>query len=90
MGEHNRPGQAAVERVTAAAAKVLGSMEAARLYMQTKNFALGGVAPLDPLKLANGEALAMQELQAHRDSGPLEPALPVLTRWERTKCLHAS
>lgn len=68
MEEHNR---ATVERVTAAAAEVLGSRDAARLYMHTKNFALGGVAPLDLLKLANGEAVVLQELQTHRDSGPL-------------------
>lgn len=70
MEEHS-PTPTAVERVTNAAAEVLGSREAARQYMQTKNFALGGSMPRDLLEIADGESVVMQELQTHRDSGPL-------------------
>lgn len=48
-----------------AAAEVLGNWEAARLYMQTKNFALGGSTPRDLVALADGESVVMQELQTH-------------------------
>jgi putative toxin-antitoxin system antitoxin component (TIGR02293 family) len=58
-------------RVSTAAAEVLGGFEAARRYMRTKNFALGGATPLDLLKTAEGERLVMNELQAQAESGPL-------------------
>ena len=69
--EEHMPDQKSVERVTDAATEVLGCREAARLYMQTKNFALGGSTPLNLLDLADGESVVLQELQTHRDSGPL-------------------
>ncbi|HBY60763.1 MAG TPA: hypothetical protein DEH78_13140 [Solibacterales bacterium] len=58
-------------RVTTAAAEVLGSFDAARKYMHTKNFALGGATPADLLKTSEGERLVLNELQAHAESGPL-------------------
>lgn len=58
-------------RVSTAAAEVLGGFDAARRYLRTRNFALGGATPLDLLKTAEGERLVMNELQAQADSGPL-------------------
>jgi putative toxin-antitoxin system antitoxin component (TIGR02293 family) len=58
-------------RVATAAAEVLGSFDAARKYMHTKNFALGGSTPAELLKTSEGERLVLNELQAHADGGPL-------------------
>lgn len=58
-------------RVMTFAEKVLGSREAGRRYLRTKNFALGGVAPMDMLKTTDGEQLVLNELQAHSEGGPL-------------------
>jgi len=58
-------------RVTTAAAQVLGSFDAVRQYMRTKNFALGGSTPIDLIKTAEGERLVLNELQAQAGSGPL-------------------
>ena len=58
-------------RVTTAAAEVLGGFDAARRYLRTRNFALGGSTPLDLLRTAEGERLVMNELQAQAEGGPL-------------------
>jgi len=58
-------------RVMLAARRALGSFEAARRYVRTKNFALGGAVPLELMHTAEGERLVLDELQAHADSGPL-------------------
>jgi putative toxin-antitoxin system antitoxin component (TIGR02293 family) len=58
-------------RVTTAAAEVLGSFDAARKYMHTKNFALGGSTPVDLLKTSEGERMVLNELQAQAEGGPL-------------------
>lgn len=58
-------------RVTLAAAEVLGSFDAARRYMHTRNFALGGATPADLLRTGDGERLVLNELQAHAEGGPL-------------------
>lgn len=58
-------------RVATGAAHLLGSQEAGRQYLRTPNFALGGVMPLELLKTAEGERMVLNELQAHRDGGPL-------------------
>jgi uncharacterized protein (DUF2384 family) len=58
-------------RVTTTAAEVLGNFEAARKYMHTRNFALGGSTPAQLLKTAEGERLALNELQAHAEGAPL-------------------
>lgn len=58
-------------RVTTAAAELLGSFDAARKYMHTKNFALGGSTPAELLKTSEGERLVLNELQAQAEGGPL-------------------
>lgn len=49
---------------------VLGSINEARRYLKTPNFALGGVAPRDLLLTAEGTHCALNELQTHEDGGP--------------------
>jgi uncharacterized protein (DUF2384 family) len=58
-------------RATIAAAELLGGFEAARRYLRTRNFALGGSVPLDLLKTAEGERLVLNELHAQAEGGPL-------------------
>jgi hypothetical protein len=43
----------------------------ARNYLRAPNFALGGAAPRDLLKTAEGEQMVLSELQAQADSGPV-------------------
>ncbi|HRO57990.1 MAG TPA: DUF2384 domain-containing protein [Burkholderiaceae bacterium] len=58
-------------RATMTAAEVLGSYDAAREYMHTRNFALGGATPADLLETAEGERMVLDELHAQAESGPL-------------------
>lgn len=58
-------------RTTMTAAKVLGSHDAARSYMHTRNFALGGGTPAELVKTAEGERLVLNELHAQAEGGPL-------------------
>ena len=58
-------------RATLTAAQVLGNFDAARAYMHTRNFALGGATPAELVKTADGERIVLNELQAHAESGPL-------------------
>ena len=58
-------------RVLAAATVVLKSEAAARRYMTTANFALGGATPLEMLKRPGGEEAVIRELQTQGESGPL-------------------
>lgn len=58
-------------RAVIAASQVLGSFEAARAYLRTRNFALGGAAPIDLLKTAEGERLVLNELHAQAEGAPL-------------------
>lgn len=58
-------------RATLAASDVFGNMEAARKYLRTRNFALGGAAPVDLLQTAEGERIVLNELQAQAEGGPL-------------------
>ena len=51
--------RAATRRVRAAAAVLFGSKAAARRYMATENFALGGATPLQMLNRPGGEAAVM-------------------------------
>jgi uncharacterized protein (DUF2384 family) len=60
-----------VARVLETAAETFGDYEAARRYLRTRNFALGGATPRDLLKTADGERIVLNELQAQADSGPL-------------------
>ena len=43
--------------------------EAARAYLRTPNYALGGMTPKDLLRTFEGERLVMNELATHFDSG---------------------
>ncbi len=58
-------------RATLAAAEVFGDIDAGRKYLRTKNFALGGAAPIDLLQTAEGERIVLNELQTQADSGPV-------------------
>ena len=58
-------------RATLTAAQVLGTFDAARAYMHTRNFALGGATPAELVKTADGERIVLNELQAHAEGGPL-------------------
>jgi uncharacterized protein (DUF2384 family) len=58
-------------RVTTTAAAVFGGFDAARKYMHTRNFALGGATPTELLKTAEGERLVLNELQAQAEGAPL-------------------
>ncbi len=58
-------------RVTTAAAEVLGSFDAARRYMHSRNFALGGATPAALLRTGGGERLVLNELQAQAEGGPI-------------------
>jgi uncharacterized protein (DUF2384 family) len=58
-------------RATLSAAEVFGDIDAGRDYLRTKNFALGGAAPIDLLQTAEGERIVLNELQAQADGGPV-------------------
>ncbi len=58
-------------RATMTAADVLGSYDAARSYMHTRNFALGGATPADLIKTSDGERIVLNELHTQAEGGPL-------------------
>jgi putative toxin-antitoxin system antitoxin component (TIGR02293 family) len=58
-------------RATLTAAEVLGSFEAARTYMHTPNYALGGHTPAELIKTNEGERIVLNELQTQAEGGPL-------------------
>lgn len=58
-------------RVTIAASDLFGGFDAAREYLRTTNFALGGARPIDLIQSAEGERLVLDELHAQADSAPL-------------------
>ena len=60
-----------IGRVLAMAANVFGSLTAARNYLRTPNFALGGAVPRDLLKTAEGEQIVISELQTQAEGGPV-------------------
>lgn len=60
-----------IGRVLTMARSVLGSSEAARNYLRTPNFSLGGVVPRELLKTAEGEQLVLGELQTQAEGGPV-------------------
>jgi len=60
-----------IGRVLTMAGDVLGSLHAARAYLRTPNFALGGAVPRDLLKTAEGEQLVLSELQTQAAGGPV-------------------
>jgi uncharacterized protein (DUF2384 family) len=53
------------------AGEVFGSLDQARTYLRTPNFALGGAVPRGLLKTAEGEQLVLSELQAQAEGGPV-------------------
>ena len=70
MKKANYP-STSTHRVLAAATAVLNIEAAARCYMTTANFALGGATPLEMLKRPGGEEAVLNELQTQDESGPL-------------------
>jgi uncharacterized protein (DUF2384 family) len=58
-------------RATAAAAEVLGTLDAARRYLHTRNYALGGSTPAELLKTSEGERVVLNELHAAIEGGPV-------------------
>lgn len=60
-----------IGRVLTMARDVFGSLDAARKYLRAPNFALGGAAPRDLLKTAEGEQLVLSELNAQAEGGPV-------------------
>jgi putative toxin-antitoxin system antitoxin component (TIGR02293 family) len=58
-------------RASITATRVFGGVEAARRYMHTRNFALGGAMPVELLKTANGERIVLNELHTQAEGGPL-------------------
>jgi hypothetical protein len=60
-----------IGRVLTMAGDVFGSLKAARTYLRTPNFALGGAVPRDLLKTAEGEQLVLSELQTQAAGGPV-------------------
>ena len=60
-----------IGRVLAMAREVFGSADAARDYLRTPNFALGGAVPRELLKTAEGEQLVLSEIQAQLEGGPV-------------------
>lgn len=58
-------------RATMTAAQVLGNWDAARAYMHTANFALGGATPAQLVKTSDGERIVLNELHAQAEGGPL-------------------
>lgn len=67
------PSELALRMVRAglAASRVFGDVDAARKYLSTRNFALGGATPIDLLQTAAGERIVLNELQTQADGGPL-------------------
>lgn len=60
-----------IGRVLTMACDVFDSADAAREYLRTPNFALGGAVPRDLLKTAEGEQLVLAELHSQAEGGPV-------------------
>jgi len=60
-----------IGRVLAMAREVFDSANAAREFLRTPNFALGGAVPRELLKTAEGEQLVLSEIQAQLEGGPV-------------------
>jgi putative toxin-antitoxin system antitoxin component (TIGR02293 family) len=60
-----------IGRVLTMAGDIFGSLEAARIYLRTPNFALGAAIPRDLLKTTEGEQLVLSELQTQAAGGPV-------------------
>jgi len=60
-----------IGRALTIAGDAFGSLEGARNYLRTPNFALGGAVPRDLLKTAEGEQLVLAEIQTQAEGGPV-------------------
>ena len=60
-----------IGRVFAMAMNVFGSLDAAREYLRTPNFALGGAIPRNLLSTAAGEQMVLSELEAQAEGAPV-------------------
>jgi putative toxin-antitoxin system antitoxin component (TIGR02293 family) len=60
-----------IGRVLTVAWDLFGSLEIARQYLRTPNFALGGAIPRDLLKTGEGEQVVLAELQSQAAGGPV-------------------
>lgn len=60
-----------IGRALTIAGECFGSLVAARNYLRTPNFALGGAAPRDLLKTAEGEQIVLGEIQTQAAGGPV-------------------
>jgi putative toxin-antitoxin system antitoxin component (TIGR02293 family) len=60
-----------IGRALVMASGVFESLEAARQYLRTPNFALGGELPRNLLRTAEGEQLVLSELQTQAAGGPV-------------------
>jgi putative toxin-antitoxin system antitoxin component (TIGR02293 family) len=60
-----------IGRILTMADDMFGSLDAARDYLRTPNFALGGAIPRDLLKTGEGEQLVLAELQTQAAGGPV-------------------
>ena len=60
-----------IGRVLTMAGDLFGSLDAARQYLRTPNFALGGAIPRDLLKTGEGEQVVLAELQTQAAGGPV-------------------
>ena len=58
-------------RATLTATEVFGDFEAARAYMHTPNYTLGGHTPAELIKTSEGERIVLNELQTQAEGGPL-------------------
>ena len=60
-----------IGRVLTIAWDLFGSLEIARQYLRTPNFALGGAIPRDLLRTGEGEQVVLAELQTQAAGGPV-------------------
>jgi putative toxin-antitoxin system antitoxin component (TIGR02293 family) len=60
-----------IGRVLTIAWDLFGSLEIARQYLRTPNFALGGAIPRNLLKTGEGEQVVLAELQTQAAGGPV-------------------
>jgi putative toxin-antitoxin system antitoxin component (TIGR02293 family) len=60
-----------IGRVLTIAWDLFGSLEIARQYLRTPNFAMGGAIPRDLLKTGEGEQVVLAELQTQAAGGPV-------------------
>jgi putative toxin-antitoxin system antitoxin component (TIGR02293 family) len=60
-----------IGRVLTVAWDLFGSLDIARQYLRTPNFALGGAIPRDLLKTGEGEQVVLAELQSQAAGGPV-------------------